>query len=271
MRYATNDPALQERLLKEVLGTLSKMDMGTPPPLMTQRIHRFIRARTSSEDPYRDAKEQFNRLALELYPEMKSRLRKARDPLEAAVKLSIAGNMIDLGARSHISEADIQKALNEALGSPLRGELPIFRRAIKKAAHILYLTDNAGEIVLDRLLIEELPFEKITACVRGAPILNDATMSDAMATGLTQIVTVIENGSDAPGTVLTDCSREFNQLFNKADVVIAKGQGNYETLSDEEKEIYFLLKVKCPIVAQDLGRSLSSLVLHRSVYEERTL
>jgi uncharacterized protein with ATP-grasp and redox domains len=119
----------------------------------------------------------------------------------------------------------------------VNGSLAVFRDSISKADRILYLADNAGEIVFDRLLIEQLPAEKVTVGVRGQPILNDATMSDAEATGLTQLVAVIDNGSDAPGTVLDDCSRAFIQHFRKADLVIAKGQGNYETLSELEKDI----------------------------------
>ena len=109
------------------------------------------------------------------------------------------------------------------------------------------------EIVFDRLLIEQLPREKVTLVVRGAPVSNDATMIDAEDTGLTKLLEVIDNGSDAPGTILDDCSHAFRERFDSADLIIAKGQGNYESLSEVEKDIYFLLKAKCPVIARDLG------------------
>jgi len=264
MRYATDDQQLQVRLLRDVLKSISEMDLKTSPPVMTQAIHRFIRAQTSVEDPYRAEKAEFNRIALELYPSLKTRVQESADPLETAVQLAIAGNVIDLGVNSHLSEGEINEAVEEALDIPLNGDLAAFRDTISKARRILYLTDNAGEIVFDRLLIEQLPREKITACVRGFPILNDATMRDAQAVGLTEIVRVIDNGSDAPGTILDDCSQDFRQHFVEADLVIAKGQGNYETLSEVEKNIFFLLKAKCPVISRDIGFRVGSLILHRS-------
>jgi uncharacterized protein with ATP-grasp and redox domains len=104
----------------------------------------------------------------------------------------------------------------------------------------------------------------VTVAVRGAPVINDATMTDAEDTGIVLLAEVIDNGSDAPGTILRDCSEAFLERFDKADVVVAKGQGNYETLSEVEKDVYFLLKVKCPVIARDLGCELDSLVLRRS-------
>ena len=129
------------------------------------------------------------------------------------------------------------------------------------AQDILYLADNAGEIVFDRLLIEQLPMQKITVVVKGFPIINDATMEDAVAAGLTEIVSVIDNGSDAPGTILEICSDAFVSRFEQADLIITKGQGNYETLSDIDKNIYFILKAKCPVIASDLGCPIGQMVL----------
>jgi uncharacterized protein with ATP-grasp and redox domains len=136
------------------------------------------------------------------------------------------------------------------------------RRAVAGADRILYLCDNAGEIVFDRLLIEVLPSEKITAVVRGTPVINDATLEDARATGLTEVVRVMDNGSDAPGTLLETCSPAFRDCFAAADLIIAKGQGNFETLSETRgKRIFFLLKVKCPLIARDIGEPTGRLVV----------
>ncbi|NQU08240.1 MAG: DUF89 family protein, partial [Candidatus Abyssubacteria bacterium] len=136
-------------------------------------------------------------------------------------------------------------------------------RAAAGAEHILYLADNAGEIVFDRLLLEALPVEKITVAVRGAPVINDATMEDAETAGIPQIAPVIANGSDAPGTLVEECSEEFRSCFNVADLIIAKGQGNYETLSDARKHIFFLLSVKCQLIAADISAPVGALVVKR--------
>ena len=261
MRRATDDRDLQELILKNALKTVSEMDLNASPPVMTQRIHRIVRDLTSNNDPYKVEKAEFNRIALGLYPKLRSRLRNSPDRFEAAVSLAIAGNIVDLGANSHIGGSDITEVLNQALSLPLNGNLEAFRTAICKAERILYLTDNAGEIVFDRLLIEQLPLGKLTVAVRGFPILNDATMTDAEATGLTDLIPVIDNGSDAPGTVLEECSPQFRRYFERADLVISKGQGNYESLSDVEKPIFFLLKAKCPVVARKIGCSIGTLVL----------
>jgi len=149
------------------------------------------------------------------------------------------------------------------MSARLDANLAEFSRAIAAAERILYLADNAGEIVFDRLLIERLPTEKVTVAVRGLPVINDATLIDAEYAGITELVEVIDNGSDAPGTILEDCSEAFLERFHAADLIISKGQGNYETLSQVHKDIYFLLKVKCPVVARDVGCQMNSLVLQR--------
>lgn len=264
IRVVTDDQRLQQRLLRGVLQTISEMDWNTSPPVMTQEIHRFIRQKTSVEDPYREEKSEFNRIALELYPRLKSLIDNSVKPFETAVKLAIAGNVIDLGVSRDIGETDIAKVIEEALDLPFYGDVEAFHDSILGAERILYLMDNAGEIVFDRLLIEQLPAEKITACVRGFPILNDATLSDAEATGLNELVAVIDNGSDAPGTVLKDCSQTLRLHFEEADLVISKGQGNYETLSSVRKNLYFLLKAKCPVVSNHIGCESGSLVLRKA-------
>ena len=129
---------------------------------------------------------------------------------------------------------------------------------------MLYLADNAGEIVFDWLLLEQMPVEKVTVAVRGSPVLNDATIADTQAAGIPGLVELIDNGSDAPGTILDDCSAEFRRRFDRTDLIIAKGQGNYETLNEVEKDIFFVLKAKCPVIARDLDCHVGSLILRRS-------
>ena len=262
-RFVTDDERVHEHVLREVLRSASEMDLSATPPAMGQHIHRTIRQLTGVADPYRGVKEQFNRAALALYPELKQRVEQAPDRLEAAARLAIAGNIIDFGVRSEISEDEVEATIRGALTDPLIGSIAGFRAAVAEADSILYLADNAGEIVLDRLLIEELPRDRVTVVVKGSPIINDATMADAEAAGLIGVVEVIDNGSDAPGTILATCSPAFRRRFERADLVISKGQGNYETVSDLDKDTFFLLKAKCEVIADDLGVPVGSLVLRR--------
>ena len=237
------------------------MDLRTTPPAMGQGLHRLIRQLTGNDDPYRSVKQRFNRAALALYPSMRERVDQSDEPFETAVRLAIAGNIIDFGVHSQLDEAGVEAAIQHALSAPLRGDPEAFRVAVDAADEVLYLADNAGEIIVDRLLIERMPPGEITVVVKGSPVLNDATMEDAEAAGLTGLVEVIDNGSDAPGTILEDCSADFRGRFHHADLIVAKGQGNYETLSQADKSIVFALKAKCPVIARDLGCDIGELVL----------
>jgi len=263
VRRISVDPAVHERVLREVLRWAADVDMDQPPPVMAQRLHRRLREIIGVEDPYRAAKDAQNRLALDLLPSLEVEVRSAADPLDMAVRLAIAGNVIDMGVNGAVTEAEVRESVAQALRQPLAGDLDGFRRAVAEARNILYLADNAGEIVFDRILIERLPAGRVTLAVRGAPIINDATRADARAAGLEGLVEIIDNGSDAPGTLLRDCGRDFRRRFAEADMVLAKGQGNFETLSEERRLIFFLFKVKCPVIAEDSGWPVGTHVLSR--------
>ena len=265
VKMTTDDEQVHEKVLREALRLASKMDLHQSPPAMAQKIHRFIRELTGVQDPYMQVKNRFNKFALKMYPDMKERIETSADPLETAVRLAIAGNIIDLGVKSGLAESQVERTITRSLTESLDMEaLEEFRTATAQAKDILYLGDNAGEIVFDRLLIEQLPCKNITFVVKAGPIINDATMQDAEMTGLTDTVSVIDNGSDAPGTILESCSEDFRSRFAGADLVIAKGQGNYETLSDADKNIFFVLKAKCPVIAQHLGCEIGCLVLTKN-------
>lgn len=271
VRFATEDEATHERIMRELLHAASEMDLSQPPPAMGQHIHRRIRELTGVDDPYCEAKDRQNRIALELSEQVADEVRRAPDSLQLAVRLAIGGNVIDLGAKSQLDEAHIRTEVMASLYKPLDGDVERFADAIAGAAKILYLTDNAGEIVFDRLLIEQFPRDRVTVAVKGAPIINDATMADAKVAGITELVNVIDNGSDAPGTILEDCSERFRRHFAESDLIIAKGQGNYETLRESSRPIYFLLRVKCRILAQDLGCPVGQMVLRPSDSSTRTV
>ncbi len=261
---AVDDPARREVLLRRLLREIADGDWSDTPPVMAQRLHRSIRRELDNPDPYRSVKTRMNRMAEHLVPSMRARIESHPDPREAAVRVAVGGNFLDVGAKTQIAAEDLPAHLESIWTQPLRGDLAGFFLSAERAHSILYLADNAGEIFFDRLLIERLPAEKITLFVRGSPVLNDATIEDAEVTGLPEIVPVLDNGSDAPGTILADCSVAFRDWFNRADLVISKGQGNYETLSDVDKNIFFLFTVKCPLVAARVGEPVGSLVVKSS-------
>jgi len=264
-RLLSDDEKIHEQVLRKVLNESSEMDFYKSPPVMGQRIHRLIRELLGDDDPYRRIKVRSNRLAMKLYPELKKKIEQSSDPLETAVRFAIAGNIIDLGVNSQLDESIIYETLEDSVKNNLfPNTIEDFRNAIDYATDILYLGDNAGEIVFDRLLIEQLAHKKVTFVVRGSPVINDATLVDAQLTGMVDIVEVIDNGSDAPGTILEDCSPEFRARFKKVDLIIAKGQGNYESLSNIKKNILFMLMAKCPVIARDIGCDVGSLVLKTS-------
>jgi uncharacterized protein with ATP-grasp and redox domains len=264
-RLVTDDEQIHEKVVREVLRLAADLDMSQSPPVIGQQIHRLIRKLIGNTDPYRELKQRFNRLALELCAELEERVRTSEDPMETAVRLAIAGNIIDLGVKTSIKESNVEKVIRDCLTADFDNrQVEGFRNAVSRAEKIFYLADNAGEIAFDRLLIEQLPLEKVTVVVKGEPVINDATIEDAEFVGLTEIVEVIDNGSDAPGTILESCSQAFRNSFAESDLVIAKGQGNYETLSDADKNIFFILKAKCPVIARDLGCEVGEMILRKS-------
>jgi hypothetical protein len=261
---STQDPGLREKIVREILRKSAEIPFDKSPPHMGMEIHRTIRGLLGDIDPYHSLKVKYNKKALELYPAMKKISHHSADRLETAVRIAIAGNMIDFGVNSKEMELDLKKVVDETLEQPLAiNHLPEFKKAIESSERILYLTDNAGEIVFDRILIEEFPDyrDRVTVAVKSEPVINDATMEDAEQAGLTGIVRVIENGSDAPGTILEECSREFLEIFNDSDLVVAKGQGNYESLSERDHNVFFLLKAKCPVIARDLRVKIGDIIV----------
>ena len=264
-RLATDDEQIHKKVVDQVLRLAADLDMSQSPPVIGQQIHRLIRSLVGSDDPYYRIKKQFNSLALKLYPDLRKQIISSNDQFETAVRLAIAGNIIDFGVKSSLSESEVKKTINDSLSGYLNPEqVQNFKNAVIEAEKILYLADNAGEIVFDHLLIEQLPIEKITVVVKGSPVINDATIEDANIVGLGRIVEVIDNGSDGPGTILETCSKGFLDRFEKADLIIAKGQGNYETLSGIDKNIFFLLKIKCPVIAHDIGCQVGEMILRKS-------
>ncbi|MBW2525956.1 MAG: DUF89 family protein [Deltaproteobacteria bacterium] len=260
-RQATDDVDLHEQVVRDAAEAVRAIDLQSAPPVMAAPIFAAICQRVGVADPLRAIRERDNQLAQEIVGELRRRIERAADPLGAALRVSAAGNAIDFAACGQTGAGDLRRAIDEAMAAPLEDDIARFRDAIAGAQDLLWLADNAGEIVLDRLLIERLPMRRITVAVRGAPALNDALLSDAQFAGLTELCEVIDNGSAIPGTVLEDCSEAFVKRFSAAELILAKGQGNYETLGGIAAPVMFLLKIKCPVVATQLQRELGSIAL----------
>jgi uncharacterized protein with ATP-grasp and redox domains len=259
-RLARADEHRQKAVLDRVLDGLREVELSSTPPEIADHVHRIVRQELGCEDPYRTAKADSTRQALGLYPRMKALLAETDDPLEMAVRLSIAGNIIDLATDR---EYDLLDEVRRVLAQPFAADdSAAFRDALSGAGQILYLADNAGETVFDRLLIETLDAPVLYA-VKSGPILNDATRADALAAGVDRVAEIVSTGSDAPGTILNRCSQEFQRRYHDAELVIAKGQANYETLSDRGPKIFFLLQAKCPVTAREAGVPVGSIVLRQ--------
>ena len=256
------DESTRKDVMRLVLSALVELDFQLSPPKMAQIIYRLISERSGVSDLYYQEKEEFNRVALELYPRLKSMVEQSANPWETSLRLAIAGNIIDLGTKGEVTQSEINESIDESIAQFLpAAEIKRLKDAVERADSIIYLGDNAGEIVFDKLFIKQMPLDKICYVVRGEPVINDATMKDARDVGLTEIVEVMDNGSDAPGTILEECSTEFVHRLNNADLIISKGQGNYETLSGIGRNICYLFKVKCPVVARQAQIDVGELVV----------
>lgn len=265
-RMAGLDDTGLEQLVRSALRLLADMSFSKSPPHMAARIHRLIRQMTDAEDPYAPLKHEYNQKALAMLPELRRLAREADDPFETAVRLAIAGNVIDFGLRSVTEVISLEQAIEAALATPLAvNDLDSLRTCTQQAENILVVGDNAGEIVFDRVLIETLfGARDVVFSVRGRPIINDVTLADAREVGMDQTARVVSSGSEGPGAIIEECSTEFTQVFDLADLVIAKGQGNYETLSGTGKPgLFFLLKAKCPVIARHLGCEVGGMIVKR--------
>ncbi len=262
VRHGTRDGKLQEEILKAILTDIEKADTSRPPAYTTTFIHRRIRS-FLQKDPFKEIKAEYNQIALGLYPSLKKMVEESGDPLWTASRLAIAGNVIDFGI---FTSVDIEGTVKRALQNPLAADAyQSFKAAVSDVPEILYLLDNAGEIVFDRILIETLISQggKVTAVVKGSPVINDCTAEDAAEAGLTGVCEVIDNGSDGVGTILEWTSANFLRRYAQASFIISKGQGNFETLHDPEKTIFSLFQSKCEVVSKELGLSLGSMILKK--------
>ena len=248
----------QRLILLNTMEELCSLSVDATPPQMAFQIHQLVRQQTNNPDPYRHAKNEATQQALALYPRLKELVDKANDPLETAVRIAIAGNIIDLGVNdSYDLEGTLNRVLKQAFAI---NDLASLRSSLANSSSILYLADNAGETVFDRVLIETLDIP-VSYVVKGGPVINDAIREDAISAGINLVAEIIDNGSNGVGTLLEDCSESFIESFDRAELIIAKGQANYESLSDTQAPLFFLLQAKCNVIAQHLGVTEGAVVL----------
>ena len=250
-------------ILRRVSHHLGTMDVSAPPPKNAMMLYETV-ARLSGEiDPYSSIKKRGTREALELYPQMKELIEGQSDRLVAATRLAVAGNVIDYGVSSNF---DLHGELKAILTAEfVRWEYELFRERLEGADWVLYIGDNAGEAVFDRLLIEVIN-RPVWYAVRGGPIINDVTEEDAKDAGIDGIARIVSTGLKMPGIDLSNCTDEFRALYEDAPLVISKGQGNFETLTPPDREIFFLFKLKCQVVARFLCLPLGGLFM--GTYQE---
>ncbi len=261
----TDNEIKQKDIITYGLDIISKHTFTSSAPYLTGKIYDYGKKVSGVADAFKEEKETFNVIAEKLVKQLglKKMVASSEQPLETAVRLSIAGNIIDFSLGIAIEESGVRASIHDSLHSPFYGStVNDLSRAIEKAEKILILADNAGEIVFDKLLIEQLPREKVTYVVKGGPCVNDATMADVKAVGMDKLVRVIDTGAAYQGIVFDESSEAFIEAFDNADLVISKGQANFECIGQvKDKPVFFLLRAKCQCIADEIGCKKGAFVL----------
>ena len=258
---APSDEASKGRVLDELISIYRSVADSASPPELAAMYYEYFEQKTGISDPFRKEKEFSTQLALRLLPELRKLVDEAGEGgFDRALLLSIGGNIIDYGVNPDFDISGAERQIRQVLDYEYdRSAADELRRRMENARSILYILDNCGEAVIDRLLIERYP-DRITVVVRGRPILNDVTRDDAVASGL-DFVPIIDNGDGAPGVSLRRSSPEFLRRLNSVDLVIAKGQGNFEAMGDDFRgcPAFYLLRTKCEVICRQLGAKLNSI------------
>ncbi len=276
-RRAGASPDLQKRILDRILRTLADFPSTATPPELGAVVDRTIKEMTGTEDPFSELKVESYNFTIKMLPYLKKRIKASPEPLKEALDIAILGNLIDYGVTQNSNAVEKVDSLISDIDSIIDKQreglycLDMFKTAVEAADTILYIGDNVGEITFDKLFIETLlkkyPDKDITFAVRGKAVLNDAVIADAEDVGLHKITNLVSSGSEIPGTVLRNTTKKFQEIFSSSDLIISKGQGNYETLSDEEGPLFFLLMAKCPAVAGNFNADVGSILLLKNSTE----
>lgn len=257
-RIATDNEKILKRILDEVGMMLRDIPLESTPPETGMLVYEKVREITGEFDPYKELKIESAEKALALYPYLKRIVETSNDKLLTAIRMAITGNVIDFGPNR---DFDIEEEIDDVLNKDFEiYDYDKFKDGLDKTNEILYLGDNAGEAVFDRILIAALK-KLVTYVVRDVPVINDVTYEDAIQAGIDEVASIVSSGTSAPGTILKTCNAEFKEAYNNSNFIISKGQGNYEGLSNEKRPIFFLLKVKCHVIAHDIGVNVGDIVL----------
>lgn len=265
-RMATDQLEIQKAIIIDTAKLIQNYEEYKYSPSVGREMHCIVKRHTGVSDPYKDVKARNIKTALSIYPSLKHFLFKKKDRLYWALKIAATGNIIDSAIYNDIDvESQVEKELDREFAVC---DLERFEKLLKDCKTLLIIGDNSGETVFDRVLIEDLLCLNIIYAVRSEPIINDATAEDVYASDFNRSIKVVPSGCNTPGTIIEECSSEFLEIYNNADIVISKGQGNFETLSEQKREIFFLLKAKCPIVADRLGVHVGDYVLKSNKHGE---
>ncbi len=260
---ATSDQSVIRKILNLTGDYLKELTLDITPADASNFVYKITAELTGIANPYYKEKKKFNDLCLSMVAYLKEKIETSEDPLHSVIKGAIFGNLIDLGIGLKFDiERDVGNVVNEPFAIDDYLDFKVLLGAGRK--NILYLGDNAGEIVFDRLFVEMLKDKHdVTFVVKRGPVINDATIEDARYVGMTDIVKVIDTGSDGIGVKWSSVSDEFMDYYNSADIVISKGQGNFETMSDKPVKSFFLLRAKCDCVARKLGVKFGDVVFKK--------
>jgi damage-control phosphatase, subfamily I len=264
VRFVSDDEELHQKVLREVAEKLLESNWDATPPELAHEVHRIVKRRTNENDPYKKVKKESNDAVLKMYPSLKKQVEESSDPLRTAIRLAIAGNIIDFGP---LQKFNLDDTVREVLKKQFAiDDYKKLKEKLDDAETLLFFTDNAGEIGFDKLLVETFlktrKLRKIRFVVKGGPIINDATLEDAVYMGLSGLPNVeflkMSNGEVGAGPERN--SQTVKTWIEKHDLVISKGQGNYEGLS-EHNDLFFLFMAKCPVIASDVGVNVGDIIL----------
>lgn len=252
----------KEQALRRLLSFIAEMDYKKSPPVLGREMHRMMREELNDHDPYHEIKNKYNRMMLDMYSEFEEMVNNSNNSFDMAMRLAIAGNVIDFGPQD---EFNIMDTINRVILSKIAiDDSKSLKNDLSEANSLLYIGDNCGEIVLDKLFLETINIPNKIFAVRGSPVLNDSTFDDAITVGIDKIATVITTGDNAPGVVLESTSDEFKKIFSSSDIIISKGQGNLEGLIGQQENIYYLLVAKCQLVGNILGAEKGDFIVKKN-------
>lgn len=254
----------KEQAMRRLLKFVSEADYKKSPPVLGREMHKMFRDELNNPDPYKEIKLKYNNMMMNMYSDFEEKIASAEDPFNMAMRLAIAGNVIDFGPQDQL---DINETINRFVNSRIDiDDSKMLRKDLETANMILYIGDNCGEIVMDKLFLKTINLPNMYFAVRGGPVLNDVTLEDAQMVGMNKFANIITTGDNSPGAVWDFTSNEFQQIFNKADVIVSKGQGNLEGLMGLTHNIYYLLVTKCDRISAMLETKKGEFVVKKNPY-----